>query len=146
MDLNEIKTYLESNKEDPEVVKYLEQIADKRVNGALFKAEQKYKQDLESQVQERVKAQLESDRVIQARMNKIEQVFSGNLATYKEMGLKVMGEIGADTDEVFESKLDQTTKSFLKAIGSQKTPVGGNAAVTDSDVQAMRRGAGLATN
>lgn len=145
MELNEIKEYLEANKDNAEVSKYLDQIADKRVNMALSKAEAKYQKDLEQRIENEIKARGERDRAQRARLEMIDERFTkaGMDEHFKELGLKALGDVGADTDEVLESKLAETLSMVARVRFSNPTPKGGNSEMPDQDVQALRKAAGL---
>ena len=148
MELNEIKEYLEANKENPEVLKYLDQIADKRVNTALAKAEAKYQKDIDQKIETEITARADRDRASRARIEKIETLFTekGLDETYKELGFKLLGEIGADTEEVLESKLTETLGTVQKLRFSNSPPkVGSGNITTDKDVQSFRTAMGLTT-
>ena len=145
MELNEIKEYIDANRDNPEVSKYLDQIADKRVNMALAKAEAKYQKDFEQKIQNEIEAREERDRANRARLQMIDERFtkSGMDEHLKELGFKALGDIGADTDEVLESKLADTLSMVAKVRYSNPTPKRGDSEMPDSDVLAFRKAVGL---
>ncbi|NLZ96356.1 MAG: hypothetical protein GX921_11125 [Bacteroidales bacterium] len=145
MELNEIKEYIETNRDNPEVSKYLDQIADKRVNMALAKAEAKYQKDFEQKIQNEIEAREERERANRARLQMIDERFTkaGMDEHLKELGFKALGDIGADTDEVLESKLAETLSMVAKVRYSNPTPMRGDSEMPDSDVLAFRKAVGL---
>ena len=145
MELNEIKEYIDTNRDNPEVSKYLDQLADKRVNMALAKAEAKYQKDFEQKIQNEIEAREERERANRARLQMIDERFTkaGMDDHFKELGLKALGDIGADTDEVLESKLADTLSMVAKVRYSNPTPKRGDSEMPDSDVLAFRKAVGL---
>lgn len=145
MELNEIKEYIDTNRDNPEVSKYLDQIADKRVNMALAKAEAKYQKDFEQKIQNEIEAREERDRAQRARLEMIDGRFTkaGMDEHSKELGFKALGDVGADTDEVLESKLAETLSMIARVRYSNQTPKGGNGEMPESDVLAFRKAVGL---
>jgi hypothetical protein len=62
---------------------------------------------------------------------------------FKELGFKALGDIGADTDEVLESKIADTLSMVAKVRYSNPTPKRGDSEMPDSDVLAFRKAVGL---
>lgn len=144
MELNEIKEYIDANKENTEVSKYLDQIADKRVNMALAKAEAKYQKDFEQKIQSEIEAREERDRAQRARLQMIDDRFTakGLEESYKELGMKALGDVGADTDEVLESKINEVLCMIARTRYGGSTPKGGGE-LPETDVLAFRKAVGL---
>ena len=146
MELNEIKEYIEANRDNPEVAKYIDSLADRRVNLALEKAKAKHEADIEERVKARFTEQEEKTALLRARENKLGEAFGGNLSSILSIGAEMMGDLGQFADEAaFESKLASVRQRLVETFGSQPRPKGGDCLIHDGDLAEFRDAMGLKT-
>lgn len=148
MELSEIKAFIADNASDPEVSKFIDTLADKRVNMALAKAEQRFNATVQGKVEEGISARDAAAKALTAREDKLSELFEKNriVGAYREIGLGLLGDLGAFADDTaLESRFEEVLGTVNKARYGDGAPpaglpIGGN---RDDDEKAFRSAMGL---
>lgn len=146
MTIDDIKAFFDENKENPAVAVYLDSLADKRVSSALLKAERKYKETLSEAVETEIAKREKAAAVVKARSDKFDETFGklGITGDFHTIGARLIGDFGAySSDDEFETKLNETAETVLKARIPNSGPQRGYEPTDDADIRAFRSSMGL---
>ena len=134
MDIEEVKQFLDENKELPEVAQLVEQLADRRVNQALSK----WNAELPGKIENAIHDRKQRDEERRSKVEQVRSQINNKLAEAKieqqwiEPFLPEDLEPFADNEEQFQGFMEKTIgtvqtmrESFLKEKYSTHPPIGG---------------------